>query len=149
MDNNQMNSQGKGPVNLTDYGPKPFVTNVNMAARRNMNYRLALWTGKYMQMTLMSIPVGSDIGLEVHPGTDQFIRIESGMGRVQMGPKKDQLTYQRMVRFNDVVFVPAGTWHNVTNIGNMPLKLSSIYAPPNHPHGTVQRTKPERYEEPI
>ncbi|MBB5170824.1 mannose-6-phosphate isomerase-like protein (cupin superfamily) [Rummeliibacillus stabekisii] len=89
----------------------------------------------------MSIPVGGDIGLEIHPHTDQFIRIEEGEGLVQMGKNKQFLDFQQPVRDDYVFFVPAGTWHNLTNTGNKPIKLYSIYAPPNHPRGTVHQTK--------
>jgi len=89
----------------------------------------------------MSIPPGGDIGLEIHPDVDQFLRIEQGQGIVQMGRDRRNMNFRQTV-FNDfAVFVPAGTWHNITNIGNMPLKLYSIYAPPHHPHGTVHHTK--------
>lgn len=126
---------------LKDYGPKPFVVNIEAATRMNNNYRTALWTGKYLQVTLMSIRPGENIGLEIHPDTDQFLRIEQGQGIVKMGESKDNLDFQRRVFINDAIMVPAGTWHNVFNTGNVPLKLYSIYAPPHHPAGTVQRTK--------
>jgi len=126
-----------------DYGPNPFVINIEEAAKRNNYYRLALWTGCYLQLTLMSIDVGSDIGLEMHPNVDQFIRIEQGQGIVMMGSEKDNLTYRRMVKDGYVIFIPAGTWHNLINTGNIPIKLYSIYAPPQHPHGTIHRTKEE------
>jgi len=89
----------------------------------------------------MTIPPGGDIGLEVHPGTDQFLRIEQGQGIVQMGRDRNRLNFRQTV-FNDfAIFVPAGTWHNLTNIGNTPLRLYSIYAPPHHPPGTIHATK--------
>lgn len=125
----------------TDHGPNPYVANVAQEAMKNTNYRTAFWTGEYAQMTLMSIPVDSDIGLEIHEDTDQIIRIEQGMAMVEMGDYEDQLDYQLEVRRGDTIFVPAGTWHNVINIGRMPLKLSAIYAPPHHPAGTIHRTK--------
>jgi len=89
----------------------------------------------------MSIRVGGDIGLEVHPNVDQFIRVESGYGLVKMGDSKDKLNYQRQVDENYAIIIPAGTWHNVINTGNRPLKLYSIYAPPKHPFGTIHETK--------
>jgi len=134
---------GRYPIHLRDYGPYPFVINIEEAARRNNYFRLALWTGKHLQLTLMSICIGSDIGLEMHPNLDQFIRIEQGQGIVMMGNKKDSLTFQRRVRNGYVIFIPAGTWHNLINTGSVPIKLYSIYAPPEHPHGTVHRTKEE------
>ncbi|MET3504924.1 cupin domain-containing protein [Halalkalibacter oceani] len=124
-----------------DHGKSPFVVNINQAAKQNDTYRTAIWTGDHLQVTLMSINVGDDIGLEIHPHDDQFLRIESGQGLVQMGKSKNQLTFQTHVSDDSAIMVPAGTWHNVTNTGNTPLKLYSIYAPPHHPFGTVHRTK--------
>ncbi|MCM3570175.1 cupin domain-containing protein [Neobacillus mesonae] len=129
--------------NQTDFGPQPFVVNINDAAKENNTYRTALWTGNHLQVTLMSLQVGEDIGLEIHPNIDQFLRIEQGQGIVQMGESPEKLNFVRQVFDNSAIMVPAGTWHNVTNTGNIPLKLYSIYAPPQHPRGTVQVTKAE------
>lgn len=129
------------PSDPIDYGPKPFVVDIENATKQNPNYRTALWTGKHLQLTLMYIPVGGEIGLEVHPSTDQFLRIEEGGGLVQMGGSKDNLTLQCTARNGYAIFIPSGTWHNVINTGNTPLKLYTIYAPPHHPHGTIQETK--------
>ena len=126
---------------ITDFGPRPFITNINQAAMQNGNYRTALWTGNHLQLTLMRIPAGGEIGLEMHPDTDQFIRIEGGNGVAMMGAAKDRLYLQRGIRSGTAVFVPAGTWHNIINTGDRPLHLYTIYAPPHHPHGTVQATK--------
>lgn len=125
---------------ITDQGPNPFVTNIEHDTLANNNYRTTLWTGKYLQATLMAIQPGQDIGLEVHEDHDQFLRIESGHALVQMGPSKNDLKSWSAAH-DDVVFVPAGIWHNLTNDGNEALKLYSIYAPPEHPHGTVHATK--------
>jgi mannose-6-phosphate isomerase-like protein (cupin superfamily) len=107
----------------------------------NDTFRTALWTGNHLQLTLMSIPVGEDIGLEMHPNVDQFLRVEDGQGFVQMGNSRDHLHFMQPVYDDYAIFIPAGTWHNITNTGNQPLKLYSIYAPPNHPWGTVHQTK--------
>lgn len=123
----------------TDFGPQPFVANIESAAHYNKNYRTTLWTGPYLQLTLMSIV--DEIGLEVHPDTDQFIRIQEGCGLVMMGDSPDNLTYRVNVNRNYAVFVPAGTWHNIVNCGPGPLKLYTIYAPPHHPPGTVHPTR--------
>lgn len=128
-------------VPISDYGSEPFVTDIDKATEQNTNYRAALWTGQHLQLTLMSIPAGGEIGLEMHPNTDQFLQIESGNGMSMMGSAENRLNYQRHVSKGYAVFVPAGTWHNIVNIGSSPLKLYSVYAPPNHPHGTVQSTK--------
>lgn len=134
------------PIILKDYGPEPFVVDIEEATRQNNNFRTALWTGCHLQLTLMSINVGEDIGLEVHPNLDQFIRIDQGQGLVKMGDTKDRLDFQRKV-FDDYAFIiPAGKWHNLINTGNKPLKLYSIYAPPQHPYGTVHKTKKDAEE---
>ncbi|AXI07755.1 cupin domain-containing protein [Oceanobacillus sp. 143] len=126
---------------LKDYGPEPFVVNINEASKQNNTYRTALWTGPHLQVTLMSINVGDDIGLEIHHDVDQFLRVEQGQGIVNMGKSKNNLNFVRRVRDDSAIMVPANTWHNVTNTGNIPLKLYSIYAPPHHPFGTVHKTK--------
>ena len=126
---------------IRDYGAEPFVINIKEITGQNNNFRTTLWTGDYMQITLMNINVGESIGLEAHPNLDQFIRIEQGIGLVQMGNDKNNLNYERTVSEDYVIVIPAGKWHNLTNIGNIPIKLYSIYAPPQHPKGTVHVTK--------
>lgn len=136
-----------GELPLQDYGQQPLVLNINRAAKQNETFRTALWTGKHFQVTLMSIPVGEDIGLEVHPHTDQFVRIEEGQGVTQMGDLREKLDFVQNVRDDDAVFIPAGKWHNITNTGSSPLKVYVIYAPPQHPYGTVHQTKRDAMEE--
>lgn len=126
---------------VVDFGSQPFVVNIEDATEENNFFRRALWTGEYLQLTLMSIPPGGEIGLELHPETDQFLRLEEGHGMVKMGACKEWLDYQQQIRSGDVILVPAGTWHNIINTGREPLKIYSIYAPPHHPHGTVDFTK--------
>lgn len=128
-------------IQLKDYGPEPFVVNIEEATTQNNNYRTALWTGEHLQVTLMSIDVGDDIGLEVHPTVDQFLRIEEGEGLVQMGDSENNLSYEKQAYDDFAIMVPAGKWHNVTNTGNTPLKLYAIYAPPEHERGTIHETK--------
>lgn len=126
---------------IHDYGPEPLVVNIDCVTKLNPNYRTALWTGHHLQVTLMSIRVGGNIGFEIHHDVDQFIRVESGCGLVKMGRSKDSLNIQKRVDGDYAIVIPAGTWHNLINIGNRPLKLYSIYAPPQHPFGTVEQTK--------
>jgi mannose-6-phosphate isomerase-like protein (cupin superfamily) len=128
-------------MGFTDQGKQPFVINIEEAAERNRTFRTAIWTGNHLQVTLMSIGVGEDIGLEVHPDVDQFLRIEEGHGFVQIGDTKTNLNFEKRVSENSAIMVPAGKWHNLTNTGNKPLKLYTIYAPPEHPFGTVHQTK--------
>lgn len=124
-----------------DHGNEPFVTDIEADTERNNYFRRALWTGKYLQVTLMSIKVGEDVGLERHDDTDQFLRVEKGRGLVQMGHSSNELNVEHRVESDSAIMVPAGMWHNITNIGKTPLKLYSIYAPPEHPFGTIHRTK--------
>ena len=132
---------------IRDYGPDPFVVNIEDVTKANDTFRTALWTGNHLQVTIMSIPVGESIGLEIHPDTDQFIRIEQGDGLVQMGATKNNLNFQRRVNSDFAFVIPAGTWHNLVNIGSVPIKLYSIYAPPKHPRGTVHLTKADAEHE--
>lgn len=133
---------------VTDYGPKPFFIDINKATQNNDTFRTTLWTGNHLQLALMDIPAREEIGLEVHPNTDQFFRIESGHGLLQIGDRKDHLYLQQPVFDDYAIFIPAGTWHNIINTGNQPLKVYTIYAPPEHPWGTVHQTKAisESYE---
>ena len=127
---------------INDNGPAPTVVNIETSTIENTNYRTTMWTGKNLQLTLMSIEPGHDIGLEVHDTHDQFLRIEQGLATVSMGPSQDQLkTWQASA--SDAVFVPAGTWHNLECNDGVPLKVYSIYAPPQHAHGTVHVTQAE------
>ena len=128
---------------INDYGGEPLVVNIDSFAKANTDFRRALWTGGHLQVTLMSIPVGGDIGIEMHSCVDQFIRIENGCAIVMMGKDKEILNYRQKVNGNYAVIIPAGTWHNILNIGSTPLKLYSIYAPPQHPFVTVHKTKSE------
>ena len=130
-------------IELKDHGPNPYTVDIEEATEQNENFRTALWTGEHMQLTLMSIPEGGEIGLEKHDDIDQFLRIEEGTGLVQMGDTKNNLDFEQEVEDDWVVLVPAGKWHNITNIGDEPLKLYSIYTPPEHDHGTVHETKAE------
>lgn len=130
----------KSTTTIEDIGPKPQSFDLENATRSNKNYRTTVWTGRYLQMTLMSIPVREDIGWEVHPDTDQFLRLDAGRGRVQMGESKDRLTFDKEVSNGWCILVPAGMWHNVTNVGNEPMQLYVIYAPPHHKPGTIHKT---------
>jgi mannose-6-phosphate isomerase-like protein (cupin superfamily) len=128
---------------MKDIGPQPQSFDLEQATRDNENYRTVAWSGRYLQVTLMSIPVGGDIGLEAHPETDQFLRLDAGRGRVQMGPSEGELTFDKEVSDGWCVLIPAGTWHNVTNIGDEPMQVYAIYAPVHHKPGKVHKTASE------
>lgn len=145
-DNSRVNPDYYRHKNSCDHGPDPFVINIEKATLQNKYFRTALWTGEHLQLTLMSIKPREDIGLEIHPNTDQFLRIEQGQGVVMMGDSKDNLDFQRRVYDNYAIIIPAGKWHNLINTGRVPLKLYSIYAPPQHPFGTVHMTKRDAEE---
>lgn len=132
---------------VRDYGAEPFIFNISHATNMNRNFRTTLWTGCNMQLTLMCIPVGGDIGVEMHEDVDQFIRIESGHAKVYTGSCCHSLCEKACVDGNYAVIIPAGTWHNIVNVGNRPLKLYSLYAPPQHPYGTVHQTKADAEHE--
>ena len=138
---NYTNCNKANSMCMNDYGGEPFITNISEITKKNNNFRRALWTGKHLQLTIMCINVGESIGLETHPNLDQFIRIEQGLGLVQMGENKCNLNIEKKVCSGYAIFIPAGKWHNLTNIGNVPIKLYSIYAPPEHEKGTIHRTK--------
>jgi mannose-6-phosphate isomerase-like protein (cupin superfamily) len=127
-------------MSIEDIGPQPQTLDLEKATLENTSYRTVAWSGRYLQLTLMSIPVGEDIGLETHPETDQFLRLDAGRGRVQMGPTKDQLDFDREVEDGWSIFVPADTWHNVTNIGDEPMQLYTVYAPVHHTAGKIHPT---------
>jgi mannose-6-phosphate isomerase-like protein (cupin superfamily) len=127
-------------MTIEDIGPEPQSFNLEQETVENPNYRTVAWSGRYLQLTLMSIPEGADIGLEMHPETDQFLRLDAGRGRVQMGRSRDSLEFDEEVSDGWCILVPAGTWHNVTNIANEPMQLYAIYAPAHHKPGKVHAT---------
>ena len=133
-------------MNTKDTGPNPYVVDIEDLTLSNENFRTAAWTGTYLQMTLMTIPVGGQVGLEVHTDTDQFLRLEQGKAKVVMGASKDSLDQEWTAEDDWAIFVPAGVWHNIINDGSEPLKLYSIYAPVHHPHSTVHATYEEAME---
>lgn len=118
-----------------------WVGDVEQATLGNETFRTVLFTGEHSQLTVMSLRAGEEIGLEAHDDRDQFIRLERGTAKLVMGPAKDQLDEEHTLEDDWAAIIPAGTWHNVTNVGDGPLKLYSLYSPAEHPDGTVHRTK--------
>jgi len=113
-----------------------YTENIQKKTLENTNFREVLYTGAHMQLVVMSLKPLEDIGMEVHPNVDQFFRIEKGQAKVIMNGEEAILTDDM------VAIVPAGTQHNVINISNTEdLKLYTIYAPANHPEGTIHATK--------
>ena len=120
-----------------------WVQNIEKATLDNSNFRTVLFTGEHTQLTVMRLGPGEDIGWEEHPHLDQFLRIESGTGRLELGKTEDKVDETHDVEDDWAIIVPAGTWHNVVNTGDDELKLYSLYSPPEHPAETVHKTKAE------
>jgi mannose-6-phosphate isomerase-like protein (cupin superfamily) len=118
-----------------------WVGDIERQTLENDTFRTVVFTGDHQQLTVMRLLPGEDIGLEMHPDTDQFLRIEAGSARVEFGTTKDSIDETHDVEDDWAIVVPAGTWHNVVNTGDGDVKLYSLYAPPEHPDGTVHRTK--------
>jgi mannose-6-phosphate isomerase-like protein (cupin superfamily) len=118
-----------------------YIADIEQATLENPHFRQVLFTGRQVQLTVMTIPPGGEVGLEMHEGLDQFIRIEAGRAKVTMGRSKDHLDEVHDVEDDWAAIIPGGTWHNVENAGDEPLKLYSLYSPPEHPDGTVHETK--------
>ena len=137
-----------GNTSPQDQGTKPWVVNIEELTTSNQNFRTTWWTGRQLQMTVMSIQPGEDIGLEVHQKGDQFIRVEEGTARVQMGTSKTNLSYDKTVGDDWAMFIPEGYWHNISNAGNEELKVYVLYAPPEHPAGTIHPTKVSESSQP-
>jgi mannose-6-phosphate isomerase-like protein (cupin superfamily) len=112
-----------------------FVDDIEKLTESNSDFRRVLYTGKQMQLVLMALRPGEEIGEEVHDDRDQFFRVEQGEGEVLIDGKRTP------VRSDMAIIVPAGARHNVINTGSEPLKVYTLYAPPEHKHGTVHRTK--------
>jgi mannose-6-phosphate isomerase-like protein (cupin superfamily) len=115
---------------------KGYITNIEQETISNKNFRKVLFTGPHSQLVVMSLKVGEDIGKEVHE-VDQFFRVEKGDGRLELNGKK----YEIHEEFAFVI--PAGTEHNILNTGSSELKVYTIYSPPQHPDGTIHKTKAE------
>lgn len=116
---------------------KGFYGNIEQLTEENNNFRQVLYTAKHCQLVLMTIPVGGEIGAEIHDENDQFFRFETGVGKVVI----DDNEYA--VKDGDAIIVPAGAEHNVINIGDEPLRLYTIYSPAHHKDGIIRTTREE------
>jgi len=116
-----------------------FVDDIEKLTVENSYYRNVIFTtdDKGMQLVLMSLKSGEDIGEEIHPNVNQFFRIEQGQGKVVYKDEKKE----RDIKDDDAIIIPAGMLHNIVNTGNKDLKFYSIYTPANHPHNTIDKTK--------
>jgi mannose-6-phosphate isomerase-like protein (cupin superfamily) len=123
-----------------------WVGDVERATLENDTFRTVLFTGAHTQLTVMSLAPGEDIGREAHDHGDQFLRIELGSARIELGTTEDRVDETYEVGDAWAAVIPAGVWHNVVNTGDGELKLYSLYSPPEHPDGTVHRTKAEAEE---
>jgi mannose-6-phosphate isomerase-like protein (cupin superfamily) len=121
---------------------KGFSANIEKITSENTDYRRVIYTSHYMQLVLMNLNPGEEIGNEIH-GLDQFIRIEKGQARIVINNGETEYTLQK----DGAVIIPAGNYHNVINIGSDDLKLYTLYSPPNHMKDTVQPTKADEKEE--
>ncbi len=120
-----------------------WIGNIEQATLANDTFRTVLFTGEHVQLTVMRLGPGEDIGREAHPHLDQFIRIEQGQARIELGSTPDHIDRAHHVEADWACIIPAGVWHNVVNSGPGELKLYSLYSPPEHPAATVHRTKAE------
>jgi len=118
-----------------------WVGDIEQRTIENTTFRTVLFTGEHSQLTVMRIAAGEDIGREIHPDHDQFLRIEQGSARVELGASEDSVDETHDVEDDWAFVVPAGVWHNVVNTGSDDLKLYSLYSPAEHPDGTVHQTK--------
>ena len=116
---------------------KGFVANIETLTEENRDFRRVLYTGKHLQLVLMSLAPGEDIGEEVHVDRDQFFRVEEGNGAVVIDGRRSPIAA------GVAIIVPAGARHNVINVSDQPLRLYTLYAPPEHRDGTIRATKAE------
>jgi len=114
---------------------KGFVADIEELTEENSDFRRVLYTGKTLQLVLMAIQPGEEIGEETHDDRDQFFRVEKGKGEVWIDGNRSK------IKSDDAIVVPAGARHNIVNTGEKPLRLYTLYAPPEHRDGTVHKTK--------
>jgi mannose-6-phosphate isomerase-like protein (cupin superfamily) len=120
-----------------------WIGDIEAATLANDTFRTVLFTGGHLQLTVMRLGAGEEIGREVHPHLDQFVRVESGRARIELGVNPDEVAETHELEADWAAIIPAGIWHNVVNAGTGELKLYSLYTPPEHPPETVHRTKAE------
>jgi mannose-6-phosphate isomerase-like protein (cupin superfamily) len=130
---------------VSDETPNPsnigWVGDIEDVTKANTTFRTVVHTGEHLQLTVMSLAAGENVGWEMHDNLDQFVRIETGSGTLKLGTSAEDVAEEHAVSDDWAMIIPAGTWHDVVNEGDSELKLYSIYAPPDHPPGTVHVTK--------
>lgn len=132
---------------FTDKGNLPKVTSLEAMALENNNFRTTIWSGINLQVTLMTIPAGQEMGLETHPGVDQLYQIVQGKGIMQTGRMEDNLDEQE-VEAGSSILVPASIWHNLVNDGDEDIKMFTVYGAIEHKPGTVHSTKQDEMDDP-
>ena len=120
-----------------------WVKEIESVTLANEHFRSVVYTGDHTQLTVMRLQPGESIGWEAHDQLDQFLRVEQGEGRVELGKSEDSVDETHDVGPDWAIIVPAGIWHNLVNTGSVDVKLYSLYSPPEHPDGTVHKTKAE------
>ena len=118
-----------------------WVGDIERITLENGTFRTVVFTGTHTQLTVMRLAPGEEIGREAHPQLDQFLRVEQGRARLELGATGDRIDETHDVEADWAFIVPAGVWHNVVNVGDDEVKLYSLYSPPEHPDGVVHRTK--------
>ena len=118
-----------------------WVGDIEAVTLENTDFRRVLFTRRHLQLTVMSLAPGETVGWEMHDHLDQFLRIETGQGRLRLGRTEDEVAEEHEVGDDWAMIIPAGTWHDVVNEGDAELKLYSLYAPPEHEPDTVHVTK--------
>ena len=124
-----------------------WVNDIERVTLDNENFRTVVHTGAHTQLTVMRLGPGEEIGWEAHPHLDQFLRIETGNARLELGRDESQVDERHELSDDWAIIVPAGVWHNVINTGSNDVKLYSLYSPPEHPAGTIHRTKADADEQ--
>ena len=116
---------------------KGYIDDIEDRTEDNRDFRRVVYTGKHLQLVLMSIPIDGEIGEEIHDDGDQFFRVEEGEGEVMIDGRTTR------IESGSAIVIPAGARHNIINTSDEPLKLYTLYGPPHHADGTVHRTKAE------
>lgn len=132
---------------FSDRGKLPIVENLSAMAIANTNFRTTIWSGVNLQVTLMTIPAGEEMGLETHAGTDQFYQVVQGEATAQVGKMEDSLA-DHILKAGDSILIPASMWHNVINDSDEDVKMFTFYGGIEHKPGTVHETKKDDLKDP-